>query len=128
MTESYILPSWFTYNYFDWQRCYAKKYNKEIISEKDYIDNNNYYSKMSKQTYLQHMNKPYIVSTELYERFEILRIYLWKSYNKIDYDWSSEEAKELLDIRIGDYDWYFIDYHGYDKESDDFLFSKIVYF
>jgi hypothetical protein len=122
----YILPDWF--NYTDLSDTPPTQNGFIILSEQQYqklLYNICHSKRFVSLTVLD----KYIKSEELYNRY-LLLYKLLKNKNKYEtYDWNSNEAKEILKIKICDYDWRF--YHinfEYDKKSTQLLFKPAITF
>ena len=121
IAEIYKLPYWFDYVDIDWIRYYAMKNKKEIRKP----------TKESIERGIFEDNK-YIYSNKQYDTFEIFRTYLAylncvldKEFCSVKCDITEDEMKQLLSIKICDYDWYFLwSNPEFDKNSDQLLLRK----
>jgi len=117
--QYYMLPSWF--NEKDLCITNPTKDGKKIITEKQYDKILYKICHSDKFISLSYLDN-YIVSNQLSYRYLYLIYFLKNIYGNRNIDYTSEEAKELLKIKICDYDWKFnnIDCQ-YDKSSKELL-------
>lgn len=122
----YILPDWF--NYTDLSNSPPTQNGFIILSEKQY-EKLLYNICHSKKFVSLAVLDNYIKSEELYNRYFFLYKLLKNKHKYEKYDWNSNEAKEILKIKICDYDWKF--YHinfKFDKKSTQLLFRHAITF
>ena len=127
MNKRYIFPEWFDNIDNEYiHKLLPKKNGKIIISSFQYQKLLNNVCNSTKFISLEILDN-YTVSDILYKRFICLhKLLVSMSTHKKGMVDNREEIMEILQVRVCDYDWYFVKNNiPYDKESTHFLISKI---
>ena len=123
--KNFKLPSWFNHNDIDWLRYYPTKDDKTY----DYTIKRTIYRMIQEEK--QGFSK-YIYDDEkvnIHKIFVKYLIYLNMDLDvrtTLNTDLTEEEIKQLLSIKVCDYDWLFMwSVPEYDKNSEVLLIQKI---